>query len=276
MHREDGLRRANRALSATAAIFLGLVVGGVAATWAVPHDALAATDCFTYHDHEQVDTSGSNGTAHYGTRTASPGMYIEGHDDEPPVCIHTSSVLSQSPNDSWIEIGWVKAKSGVGIGGNCIDTGSGNPSVGDGNPELFRARSKDGGATWTCTVFWDITTVDQPESFEVVDSDTSQMVWDTRFNGGSIGSTIDMPFSASTSVVNGERYTPNNAAYPTGESAAAAFNGLLYFTQSSGWHNWVSASCGRYMTSDDDPTYHVNNWTSDPTYILVAPGLPYC
>ncbi len=268
--------------AALAAVFLGVIVGIVAGIGLFPRNALAGGLCgASYHLHEDAETTDANGAVHHGTRVADPGMWIYGSDTEPPVCIHVSSVLSQSVNDSWVEIGWISAAKGVplaGSGGSCVDSGSGNPWAGDGNPQLFRTNSKDGGATWHCTVFSDITTVNRRESFEVLDPAplSGNDTWQTRYAGSAIGSSLAMPFSLSVSVTNAERFTPSTAAYPTGEAGNASFDGLLYFTSSSGWHAWTSADCGNYPFSDNDPTYKDNNLSSSPTFVSVSLTGTWC
>ena len=203
-----------RTLSALGAVFLGLVVGGIAATLVVPHAALASGGCTPYHFREDaVEFSGVPDDFpwyHHGVRTPSPGgMWVYGDDPNttPPgqpatVCTHTSSILSQTSDGSFIEFGWVSAKVGIPIScnpgpapdcsiGKCVDSGSGDLSYGDGGPDLFRLKSLDAGDTWTCTVFYPITTVNQYKSFTVYDvtPNNGDFLWTTKFAGNAIGGT---------------------------------------------------------------------------------------
>ena len=224
-------------------------------------------------------------------------MWIYGPDVEAPVCTHTSSIIGQAPNSNWIELGWVSAKSGTTISdaldpnrplNKCVESGGdGSAALGHGKPELFRSSSKNGGIDWRCTVFYDIDSADWngPKSFSVYDTHPGdlQYVWETKYAGNSIGGTKTMNYSTSYSTVNAERYTPDTAAWPTGESADAKFDHLQYFRSDSTWTNWAAVTCtsnnfpgSAGAALDNDPTYKVEDWMSDPTSVHVSTSGTRC
>jgi len=217
-------------------------------------------------------------------------MWIYGPGTEAPVCTHTSSIVGEGTDSSWIELGWVSAPNGVVISDDsspdhptnkCVNSGGdGTPAQGDGKPKLFRSTSLDRGDDWKCTVFYDIASADWDgyKSFSVYDTDPSSgnWIWETKYAGSSIGGTATMNYSSSYSMTNAERYTPSTAAWPTGESADAKFDHLQYFSFGSTWLDWTSIACGPFTGLDSDPTYKVKDWTSDPTSVHVSTSGTFC
>ena len=265
--RSRGLLRGG-VLSGFAAIFVGAVLGGIAASWVFPRDALADPSCGTYHRWELA----TQGTLHHGIQADSQGMWIY---DQKPVCIHTSSVITADSNLNWAEVGWVDAKSGIPVA-YCNASGGGQ-TTGDGAPKVFRFTSSNGGNSngFSCTTFGDIPVVDRGhyKSFMTRDHNGTN-TWSFWYDGTEKGATVNLPFTLGTPEANGERYTPSLAAYGSGgESADALFQGLQYWkTSGMTWANFSDPiGCG----SSNDPIYR-DLEVMVPTWIQVTTGGDLC
>jgi hypothetical protein len=181
------------------------------------------------------------GATHYGVRVDTPGM--KEFFDTPIGCEHISSIISEDTAGNYVEIGWVNTKAGLNVS-NCVNSGTGDPTIGDNKPKVFRSRSKDGGATWTCTAFGDLdSSTTGFDEFDTADKDGNQ-TWNFHMNGLTMGGYITMPFAnGAFSQMNGERYGPN-------DSERASFQGLQFMHLNGPWTDWNSANC---VTSIKDP-----------------------
>lgn len=210
------------------AVLLGVVAGGVAATWVFPSTAFAAT-CTGPHYY----TDAIGGT-HNGVRVASPGMYT--YHDNPPVCTHTSSLIAMGADGTYVEVGWIDAANGV----PATDKPSCN-FPGDGNPQAYRGHHD--GVRFFCTPYGDISA----PGWHIfnIDNEDGDFNWSFSMDGNYLGGTVMMDFPAGSSITNGERYFP-------GALATASFDGLQNRTVGQPWTAWTSVGC----SFRNDPVYN--------------------
>jgi len=234
-------------VSASAAICLGVIAGGVA-SWMFPNNAFADSSCFNYQ-HYNTNTTEDKNIQHRGTRTHAPGMFVF---DEPPVCDHVSAIWSYASDGEFVEVGWDSQANGTTYSKDyCTWQGNGQPTV-------FKFWVGLNGK-YNCSHFQTLAP-DQWHSFAVYNQNGNG-VWNFTMDGNHIGNDIPMNFVGSASETNGERFG-------VGETADAAFTGLEYMDVNGAWQTWTRADCGG--NGIPDPVW--NNSIAQPDAVTVLQG----
>lgn len=237
------------------AVAIGIILGGTAAVWVFPHQALAATTCSAPGTSPHYNDVVGPNDSHYGVRVFSPGMQVY---NITPVCIHISSLEALGSNGNFVEVGWQDILNNYTfVSSNCSITGSGTPHV-------FRTRLVNN--TFYCTNYGSVAVGSYGFALDDQNGDDS---WTYYFNGSTLGSNpVSADFAFSAPLTNAERYENPNA--PPSESAKAIFNGLQYMPLNGSWTDWRSAGC----VHNGDPVY--KNQIISVTEVAVANGPQQC